>query len=89
MTKKMLQELAESKKFNLEDYDYYFAWISKGYINIELSVRCGIGICTPTVWKSFKLRCCTIDNRNAMGLSDYISWDYITEGEYLYIPEMK
>lgn len=85
----MLNELATAKKINLSEYDYYYAQIIKGYLHIHFCVRCGVGACTPMTMKTLKLRCFNIDQKNARGESDYMSFDYETDGHFLYIPTMK
>lgn len=89
MTRELLEALAKEKKINLNDYDYYYATIVGKFLYIEFSVRCGIGVCAPLVMKEIKLSATALDKRNAQGKSDFISWDYVTDGNRLYIKEIK
>lgn len=85
----MLNELAKVKKINLNDYEYYYGQVIKGFVYIYLGVRCAVGVAAPMTMKTIKLRCSTINDKNGRGEIDYNAWDYETDGHYLYIPTMK
>lgn len=89
MTRELLNQIAKAKKINLNDYEYYYGQIIKGYIHIYLGVRCAVGVAAPLTMKTIKLRACAVDKKYFNDESDYASWDYETEGHYLYIPTMK
>lgn len=89
MTRELLNKLAKEKHVNLNDYDYYYGQVIGKWLYIEFCVRCAVGVSRPLTMLSLKLSATALDKRNAIGKSDYISYDYDSEGRFLYIPEMK
>lgn len=89
MNRELLNQLAKEKKINLKDYDYYYGQVIGKWLYADFCVRCATHVAQPMRMLTIKMSATALDKRNAMGKSNYISYDYESQGRFLYIPEMK
>lgn len=88
MNRDLLNQLAKERKINLKDYDYYYGKVIGKWVYVEFCVRCAVGASRPLTMLSIKLSATALDKRNYNGKSEYYSWDYESDGRFLYIPEI-